>query len=71
MLFRSRLSALEQARASMETILESMDAKLDKLVGWREEQDDKPNKLLDKLKESSIWLVLAAVLGAAVGRLGL
>ena len=66
-----RLSALEQARASMETILESMDTKLDKLVSWREEQDNKPNKLLDKLKESSIWLVLAAVIGVVLGRLGL
>lgn len=36
-----RLSALEQARASMKTILESMDTKLDKLVSWREELDDK------------------------------
>ena len=66
-----RLSALEQARASMETMLESMDGKLDKLVSWREMQDDKPNKLLDKLKESSIWLVLAAVLGMALARWGL
>ena len=65
-----RLSALEQARASMETMLESMDGKLDKLVSWREMQDDKPNKLLDKLKESSIWLVLAAVIGVVLGRLG-
>jgi len=48
-----------------------MDTKLDKLVSWREEQDNKPNKLLDKLKESSIWLVLAAVIGVVLGRLGL
>lgn len=66
-----RLSALEQARASMETMLEGMDGKLDKLVAWREIQDDKPNKLLDKLKESSIWLILAAVIGVVMGRLGL
>ncbi len=44
---------LEQARASMKTILENMDTKL------------------DKLKESSIWLVLAAVIGVVLGRLGL
>ena len=66
-----RLSALEQARASMETMLEGMDAKLDKLVSWREVQDDKPNKLLDKLKENSIWLALAAVLGMVFARWGL
>lgn len=66
-----RLSALEQARASMETMLEGMDAKLDKLVSWREVQDDKPNKLLDKLKENAIWMALAAVLGMVLARWGL
>ena len=66
-----RLGDLEQARASMETMLEGMDAKLDKLVSWREDQDDKPNKLLDKLKESAIWMVLAAVIGVVLGRIGL
>lgn len=66
-----RLGDLEQARASIETMLEGMDAKLDKLVSWKEVQDDKPNKLLDKLKESAIWMVLAAVIGVVLGRLGL
>ena len=66
-----RLGDLEQARASMETMLEGMDAKLDKLISWREVQDDKPNKLLDKLKESAIWMFLAAVIGVVLGRIGL
>lgn len=66
-----RLNALEQDKTALTTRLEGMDAKLDKLISWREVQDDKPNKLLDKLKESSIWLVLAAVIGVALGRLGL
>lgn len=66
-----RLNALEQDKTALTTRLEGMDAKLDKLVAWREVLDDKPNKLLDKLKESSIWLVLAAVIGVALGRLGL
>lgn len=66
-----RLNALEQDKTALTTRLEGMDAKLDKLVSWREVLDDKPNKLLDKLKESSIWLVLAAVIGVALGRLGL
>lgn len=66
-----RLNALEQDKTALTTRLEGMDAKLDKLVAWREVQDDKPNKLLDKLKESSIWLVLAAVIGVVLGRLGL
>lgn len=66
-----RLNALEQDKTALTTRLEGMDAKLDKLVSWREVQDDKPNKLLDKLKESSIWLVLAAVIGVVLGRIGL
>ena len=66
-----RLNALEQDKTALTTRLEGMDAKLDKLVAWREVLDDKPNKLLDKLKESSIWLVLAAVIGVVLGRLGL
>lgn len=59
-----RLISLEQTKSAIETRLSSIDEKLDKLLAWREVQDDKPNKLLDKLKENGIWLVLAAVLGA-------
>ena len=66
-----RLNALEQDKTALATRLEGMDAKLDKLVEWREVQDDKPNRLVDKIKENSIWLVLAAVLGVIMGRLGL
>lgn len=66
-----RINALEQTKSVIETRLDSIDAKLDKLVAWREVQDDKPNKLLDKLKENGIWLVLAAVLGAVLRGWGL
>lgn len=66
-----RLNALEQSRASMETTLESMDGKLDKLIAWREEQDDKPNKFLATLKNNAVWMVLAAVIGLVLGRFGL
>ncbi len=66
-----RLSALEQTKSAIETRLGNIDAKLDKLLEWREEQDSRPNKLLDKLKENGIWFILAALLGAALGRFGL
>lgn len=66
-----RINALEQDKTALATRLEGMDAKLDKLVAWREEQDNKPNKLLDKLKENSIWMVMAAVLGMLLARWGL
>lgn len=66
-----RLNSLEQSNTATQTKLDAMDGKLDKLVEWREEQDDKPNKFLDNLKNNAVWLVLAAVLGAFLGRLGL
>lgn len=66
-----RIGTLEQNGAVVREKLDSIDKKLDKLVSWREEQDDKPNKLLDKLKESGIWMVVAAVIGMLLGRVGL
>ena len=66
-----RLNALEQSRTATETKLDAIDGKLDKLISWREEQDNKPNKFLDNLKNNAVWLVLAALLGALLGRLGL
>lgn len=57
-----RLGDLEQARASMETMLEGMDAKLDKLISWREDQDAKLDKLVswrefqdDKMDKLVSW----------------
>ena len=66
-----RLNSLEQAKTSLETKLDSIDAQLKKLVDYMESEKDKPNKLLDKLKENSIWLALAAVLGMVLARWGL
>lgn len=66
-----RINALEQTKSVIQTRLDGIDAKLDKLLEWREEQDSKPNKLLDKLKENGIWLILAAAIGAVLGKLGL
>lgn len=66
-----RLNALEQSGSVIESKMDAIDAKLDKLVAWREEQDNKPNKLLDTLKTNAVWLVLAAILGAVLGRLGM
>ena len=66
-----RQNSLEQAKTSLETKLDSIDAQLKKLVDYMETEKDKPNKLLDKLKENSIWLALAAVLGMVLARWGL
>ena len=59
-------------RDMMSVILEDvLDEKLDKVVEYQEAQQAKPERLLDKLKENSFWLVLAAVLGAVLARVGL
>lgn len=65
-----RLNALEQNKTALTTRLEGMDAKLDKLVSWREAQDDKPNKLLDKLKENAINYIMIAMLGLMLLEMG-
>lgn len=66
-----RLNALEQSRSVTESKLDAIDAKLDRLIAWREEQDNKPNKFLDNLKSNAVRFVLAALLGAVLGRMGL
>lgn len=66
-----RLNALEQSNTATQTKLDAIDGKLDKLIAWREEQDDKPNKFLDNLKNNAVWMVLAAVIGLVLGRIGL
>lgn len=65
-----RINALEQGSAATQTKLDAIDAKLDKLISWREEQDDKPNKFLDNLKNNAVWMVLAAVIGMVLGKIG-
>lgn len=55
----------------LEGKITEMDGKLDKVVQYQEAQQTKPAKLLDKLKENSIWLVLSAVLGMILARWGL
>ncbi len=57
--------------ARLDGKINGMDEKLDKLVKRQEDEDAKPNRLLDKLKENAIWMVLAAVLGLLLAKLGL
>ena len=66
-----RLGALERSQTSFQTWKDGVDAKLDTIVAWVEAEKDKPNKLLDKLKENAVWLVLAALIGIVLGKFGL
>ena len=66
-----RLGALERTQTSLQTWRDGVDEKLDTIVEWVEAEKDKPNKLLDKLKENAVWLILAAFLGIVLGKIGL
>ena len=67
----TRLSDLEKDNSATQTKLDTMDGKLDKLVEWREAQDDKPNKLIDHLKENAINYIMLAMMGLMLLRMGL
>lgn len=65
-----RVSSQETLAAVQKEKLESIDGKLDKLISWREEQDNKPNKLLDHLKENAVNYIMLAMLGLLLLKMG-
>lgn len=66
-----RLNDLEQSHTAMDTKLDGMDKKLDKLVTWRDEQDSKPNRLIDHLKENAINYIMLALLALLLFEMGI
>lgn len=66
-----RLNTLEQSKTATETKLDVMDGKLDRLVEWREAQDNKPNKLIDHLKENAVNYIMLAMLGLLLLKMGM
>jgi len=66
-----RIGALEQDRAANSTKLDSIEDKLDTLISWREEQNNKPNRLIDHLKENAINYIMLAMLGLMLLKMGL
>lgn len=66
-----KIGDLEQDRSATKAKLEAMDGKLDKLVAWREEQDNKPNRLIDHLKENAINYIMLAMMGLMLLKMGL
>lgn len=67
----NRIGALERDQTGFQAWKESVDKKLDTIVEWVEAEKDKPNKLLDKLKENGIWMALAALIGVVLAKWGL
>lgn len=66
-----RIGSLEQDRAANSTKLDSIEDKLDTLISWREEQDSKPSRLIDHLKENAINYIMLAMLGLMLLKMGL
>ena len=74
----AHLSTLEQAWASMKTILESMDGKMDSLTIMVQsltnkinEVEQKPAKRWEGLSDKVIWFIAEAILIVAAVKVGL
>ena len=57
--------------AKLDEQLSNMGRNIQKLLDKQEEDDAKPGKLMDTLKNNAIWAILAAVIGFFLGNLGL
>ncbi len=57
--------------AVLDAKISDIDANVTKLVKRQEEEDSKPNRLLDSIKDKTVWMIVAAVLGAVLVKFGL
>lgn len=57
--------------AKLDEQLSNMNRNIQKLLDKQEEDDAKPGKLMETLKNNAIWAILAAVIGFFLGNLGL
>ena len=57
--------------AKLDEQLSNMNRNIQKLLDKQEEDNAKPGKLMDTLKNNAIWAILAAVIGFFLGNLGL
>ena len=57
--------------AKLDEQLSNMNRNIQKLLDKQEEDDAKPGKLMDTLKNNAIWAILAAGIGFFLGNLGL
>lgn len=57
--------------AKLDEQLSNMNRNIQKLLDKQEEDDAKPGRLMDMLKNNAIWAILAAVIGFFLGNLGL
>lgn len=66
-----RVKKQETLTAVQSQKLDDANSKLDKIISWREEQDNKPNKMIDHLKENAINYIMLAMIGLVLLRMGL
>lgn len=66
-----RVKAQETLTAVQNQKMDEANTKLDKILSWREEQDNKPNKLIDHLKENAINYIMLAILCLMLAKMGL
>ena len=66
-----RLNSLERSESRINQKLESMDEKLDKLLAWKEGEQEKPAKSWDKVRDTVIAVVVTALVTYILVRLGL
>ena len=57
--------------AKLDEQLSNMNRNIQKLLDKQEEDDAKPGKLMDTIKNNAIWAILAAIIGFFLGNLGL
>ena len=57
--------------ARLDEKLSNMNRNIQKLLDKQEEDDAKPGKLMDTIKNNAIWAILAAVIGFFLGNLGM
>ena len=57
--------------AKLDEQLSNMNRNIQKLLDKQEEDDAKPGKLMETLKNNAIWAILAAIIGFFLGNLGL
>lgn len=57
--------------AKLDEQLSNMNRNIQRLLDKQEEDNAKPGKLMDTLKNNAIWAILAAVIGFFLGNLGL
>ena len=67
----SRLGELEQLVAVQEERDKTINDKLDRLIGWQEQQQGKPGRLQERLLEGALLAVVGGIIGVVLAHIGI